>query len=98
MQSWISKFVEIGESRVPFLRCVSPSVAAFVLYLAILLAVFLQSCAGYLSFEPRVYRKSPLYLAKVGVRFAYILPSPHSTCGITLGLLLLLVVVKVGYF
>ncbi|XP_060197378.1 probable serine/threonine-protein kinase PBL16 isoform X1 [Lycium barbarum] len=31
-----------------------------------------------------VYRKQPLYLHKVGIGYAYTLPSPEPTCGITL--------------
>ncbi|XP_047255511.1 ribonuclease H2 subunit B isoform X2 [Capsicum annuum] len=37
-----------------------------------------------------VEQKQPLYLMKVGVTSTYILPSPDRTCGITLGLLLLI--------
>ncbi|XP_075107610.1 E3 ubiquitin-protein ligase At4g11680 isoform X3 [Nicotiana tabacum] len=40
--------------------------------------------------ELRVFRKQPLYLHKVGVRFAYILPSPDPARGNTLGMLHLL--------
>ncbi|XP_016497005.1 protein ROOT HAIR DEFECTIVE 3 homolog 1-like isoform X2 [Nicotiana tabacum] len=51
---------------------------------------FFVVCCDYAFFEPRVYRKQLLYLHKVGVRSAYTLPSPYPTCGITLGMLLLL--------
>lgn len=57
------------------------SAATFDLYFAILLPLFLQSCIGYFSFKPRVYSEQPLYLTKVVVRSAFILPSPdHLIC------------------
>ena len=48
------------------------------------------SAFGAEIFEPRVFRKQPLYLYEVVVRSAYTLPSPDPTCGISLGMLLLL--------
>lgn len=43
-------------------------------------------------YEPRVFRKKPLYIHEVWLRSVYTLPSPDVTCGNTWSMLLLLVV------
>ncbi|KAF3646574.1 50S ribosomal protein L15 [Capsicum annuum] len=47
------------------------------------LKVMLLNLVGYALLEPRVYRKQPLDLLKVGIRSVYAQPSSDLTCGIS---------------
>lgn len=62
-------------------------VATFSLILVFLLLLpsldpTLWDFTGYVVIESRVYWEQLLYPTKVGVRFAYILPSLYPTCGL----------------